>query len=196
MDQPHSPSCDRNSEPIFEVLSSYIDKNQRATLVEIGSGTGQHAAYMASRLPHLQWQPTDSTDNHPGILSWTQNLKNVSDPLSYLAGNGDSIPTGDLYFTANTLHIMSWENGLSLFADLGAVMPEGSQFFAYGPFNIDGDFTSDSNRNFDKWLKNRDPKSGIRDLEDVVTALNKHGINHQETHTMPANNFFLSFAKK
>ena len=196
MTKPFSAACERNVEPIYEVLKNYINSEEDLSLFEVGSGTGQHASYLAPRFPRMTWMPSDNPNRHSDIDAWTKGIRNVLAPQAYTAGESASIPQTDLYFTANTLHIMSWNNALSLFEDLGEAMLPGALLFVYGPFNINKDYTSNSNRVFDHNLKQRDPNSGIRDKEKVEKALGKYDINLLKTHSMPANNFLLVFKRE
>ena len=191
-----SPSVARNKDPILNVLKQYVDKAGR--LLEIGSGTGEHAIYLAKNLPKLQWVTSDVKPNHVHIKAWLKDAKlsNVHGPEVLKIGK-DDFPKGkfDYVFTANTLHIMSWKEDKSLFKLLGKRLREGSKVFIYGPFNYDGNFTSDSNEEFDGWLKDRDPKSGIRNFEDVCQSLAKFGFELINDHEMPANNRLLAFER-
>ncbi|MNN61973.1 hypothetical protein D3C81_1772370 [compost metagenome] len=158
-------------------------------------------------MPWLHWQASDHRDHLPGIGQWLEEagLPNTPPAIELQAVIGASpglqplplLPqtasgTGfDAVFTANTLHIMGWDNVQALFAGLPALMAPEALFIAYGPFNYDGDFTSDSNRNFDGWLKARDPRSGIRDFEAVDALARAQGLTLREDVAMPANNRML-----
>lgn len=191
-----SPSVARNKDPILNILKKYIDTAGR--LLEIGSGTGEHAIYFAKHLPKVQWVTSDVKPNHVNIKVWLKDAKlgNVHGPEVLKIGK-DDFPKGkfDYVFTANTLHIMSWKEDKSLFKLLGKRLREGAKVLIYGPFNYDGKFTSDSNEEFDGWLKDRDPKSGIRNFEDVHQSLEKFGFELVCDHEMPANNRLLVFER-
>ncbi|MEC7181180.1 MAG: DUF938 domain-containing protein [Bdellovibrionota bacterium] len=196
MDRPYSPAVDRNKGPIFEVLKEYLmDGNN---LLEIGSGTGQHAVFFAEKFPGLTWVTTDVRENLAGIKEWINeaNLKNIKGPEELKIGT-DDFPKKpfDYVFTANTLHIMSWKEGKTLFKLLGKRLREGSLTFFYGPFNKEGKYTSQGNEEFDRSLKERDPRSGIRNFEDVVNAMESFGFKLLKDHEMPSNNRLLVFER-
>jgi len=194
MEKPFAPSCERNREAILEVLKKTIGDDNKL-LLEIGSGTGQHARYFAPEFPHLQWQTSDCESNHEGIKEWIKDgSSNILSPVSYEVGK-DNFPEteADLIFTANTFHIMSWKLVKTLIKQLGKSLKPGSKLIIYGPFNKVGKYTSESNEKFDQWLKDRDPKSGIRSLEDVSSHMLKNGFFLKEEIEMPANNKILIF---
>ncbi len=196
MDKPFAPSCERNREPILGVLCTVFAK--RRAVLEIGSGTGQHAVYFAEHLPHLHWYPSDLEVNHAGIRAWLRDagLKNVSEPIALdIASSSWSVPPVDAVFTANTLHIVAWPLGQRLIATVGALLPSGGLFCVYGPFNYGGQYTSASNAQFDIWLKNRDEASAIRHFEEVVEEANQAGLSLAQDFEMPANNRILLFRK-
>jgi cyclopropane fatty-acyl-phospholipid synthase-like methyltransferase len=192
-----SEACERNRDPILTVLRRHL--HDRHAVLEIGSGTGQHAAYFAAALPHLHWQASDHPDHLPGIAErlaaaalpnapapWP--LQAVLSPRPGLAPLPGTAPAFDAVFSANTLHIMSWAHVQAMFAGLPAVMADDALLCIYGPFNDRGDFSSDSNRQFDAWLKARDPESGIRDAEAVDALAAAQGLQLIEDVAMPANN--------
>lgn len=200
MEKPFSPACERNQAPILEVLQQYIQSGEDIRLLEIGSGTGQHGVYFASNLPEIHWITSDMKRNHAGIKSWLQEakLKNLHGPEPLEIGK-DDFPGKrpfNAVFSANTLHIMSWKLAKTLFKLLGKRLREGSLVFFYGPFNYAGEYSSESNREFDGWLKDRDEKSGIRNFEDVVSAMEKNDFALLKDHEMPANNRMIVFRKK
>jgi cyclopropane fatty-acyl-phospholipid synthase-like methyltransferase len=194
MEKPFAPSCERNKDAILEVLKEKItsDKNH---LIEIGSGTGQHAVAFAPHFPDLEWQTSDCEVNHEGIKLWLEEgSENILPPISFEVGKDKLAENSyDVLFTANTLHIMSWKHVKTLIKNLGKALRPKATLIIYGPFNKLGKFTSDSNEQFDKWLKDRDPKSGIRGLEDVANAMAKSGLFLKEEIEMPANNKILIF---
>ena len=196
MELQYSPSVARNKEPILEQLQKYIEKNKK--LLEIGSGTGEHAVFFGKLFPQLKWTTSDDKSNHPYIKQWLKHsgLKNVTGPAKLRVGIDDFPKDSFNYvFTANTLHIMSWKEAKTLFKLLGKRLREKSLVFIYGPFNYNGDFTSESNRAFDASLKSRNSLSGIRNFEDVNQAMIKSGFELLEDHEMPANNRFLVFER-
>lgn len=195
--KPFSPACERNREPILRVLKEVITPHDRR-LLEVGAGTGQHATYFAPEFPWLEWHPTDKSENLPGMQLWLNeaNISTIQKPVR-LDVSSDDFPKlkFDVVFTANTLHIMSWKSCKSFFKLLGNRLREGSRAIFYGPFNYDGAFTSESNAQFDQWLKERDPVSGIRSFEDVQRAMENNGFEFLEDYEMPANNRILVFQR-
>ena len=192
MNKPFSQACENNKDPILAVLKRVFVSP--CEVLEIGSGTGQHAVYFAEYLPHLVWQPSDQAMHLPGIDLWINETKlgNVNKPL-VLNINQQPWPVSeiDAVFTANTLHIMSWENVQIFIQSLGETMQAGAKFCCYGPFNVGGTYTSESNAHFDIWLKEQDPLSAIRDLEAVVSLADAAGIKLLADVEMPANNKLL-----
>jgi cyclopropane fatty-acyl-phospholipid synthase-like methyltransferase len=189
--KPFSPASERNQGPILEVLRPHFGACRR--VLEIGSGTGQHAAYFARELPSTIWQTSDLESALPGIRLWLDEaaLPNLPPPLP-LDVNGDWPPRRfDAAFTANTLHIMGWPEVAKLFAGLDAVLEQQAVLAIYGPFNHGGRFTSDSNRAFDEWLKRQSPVSGVRDFEAVDALAKAAGFELIDDHAMPANNRLL-----
>lgn len=198
-DKPFAESCERNRDPILAALLPRLADARQ--VLEIGSGTGQHAVYFAAALPQLVWQASDHPDHLPGMRLWLDEagLANTPPPLVLQVDPQAGlvpmppVPEGgfDAVYTANTLHIMGWDCVQALFAALPCVLREGGQFFSYGPYNRDGQFTSDSNRHFDAWLKGRDPRSGLRDLGQLQALAALHGLALVEDLAMPANNTLL-----
>jgi hypothetical protein len=197
LDKPHSPSCDRNREPILTVLRKYFADRHDA--LEIGSGTGQHAVHFAAAMPGLRWQCSDVADNLPGIRMWLVEtaLPNTPAPIELDVARGPwPTQTFDAVFSANSLHIMGWADVEALFAGLDAVLANDATLVVYGPFNYGGDYTSDSNREFDGWLKARDRRSGIRDFEAVDALANTVGLKLVADVAMPANNRCLVWRRE
>ena len=196
MEKPYSQSSENNKEPILGVLKEAF-KNASFVL-EIGSGTGQHAVYFAAGLPHLVWQPTDLPDNIPGIKAWVDEagLPNLKDPIVLNVADALwPVEKADGVFSANTLHIMSKPRVGCFFAGIEVVMREGGTLCIYGPFNYGGDYTSESNKKFDEWLKGRDPESGIKDFEWVNSLAERAGLELVKDHEMPVNNRLLEWRK-
>lgn len=188
MDKPDAPSCERNREPILAVLrDAIVDKRH---LLEIGSGTGQHAAYFASRFPQLLWQTSDRPEHLPGIRAWLADadLPNTPAPLALDVAGTWPDDQYDAVFTANTLHIMAWRDVEHLFARLPAVTLPGAILIAYGPFNYAGRFSSASNAAFDQSLRERAGHMGIRDAEAVDQLADRAGFTLLDDVAMPANN--------
>lgn len=193
--KPHSPSCERNRDPILSVLREHFA--DRREVLEIGSGTGQHAVHFAAAMPWLSWQCSDHADHLPGIRLWLDEaaLPNTPPPFVLQAvlqpAPGFSPPPPHRYdtvFTANTLHIMGWPEVQACFAGLATALADDGVLAVYGPFNRDGVFSSDSNREFDASLKARDPRSGIRDFEAVNALAEAIGLHLVADIAMPANN--------
>ena len=204
--KPHSPACERNRDPILAVLRRHFA--DRRHVLEIGSGTGQHAVFFAEAMPWLTWQCSDLTENLPGIRMWLEaaGLANTPAPVELDVTQRpwpapwmkiSSQPSGrgrfDAAFSANSLHIMGWPEVEAFFAGLGTALANDCRLVVYGPFNYDGAYTSDSNREFDGWLKARDPRSGIRDFEAVDALAHAIGLELVEDIAMPANNRCLAW---
>jgi len=187
-DKPYAPACDRNRDPILAVLREHFA--DRKTVLEIGSGTGQHAAHFAAALPWLAWQCADVADNLPGIRMWLKEagLANTPPPLELDVGGTWPTQRFDAVFSANTLHIMGWPEVEAFFAGVDQALTAHGMLVVYGPFNYGGSYTSDSNRAFDAWLKARDPASGIRDFEAVDALARSIGLQLLADVAMPANN--------
>lgn len=187
--KPFSESCVQNRDPILAVLREVFA--DRSHVLEIGSGTGQHAVDFAAALPHLRWQTADVPSNHPGIQLWLDEaaLPNVLPPIA-LEVNQQNWRNGryDAIFSANTLHIMGWPDVEQFFAGIGSVLAPDGILTVYGPFNYNGAFTSESNARFDIWLKSRDPVSGVRDFEAIDALASAQGLVLQQDIAMPANN--------
>jgi SAM-dependent methyltransferase len=190
--KPFSDACERNREPILSVIKEWFFAP--GAVLEIGAGTGQHAVYFAERLPHLTWISTDRAENHAGIKAWFAEaaLSNLRGPLELDV----EMPTWpvdsvDYVFSANTSHIMSWPQVEKMFVGISRVLCPQGVFCLYGPFNRNGEFTSESNRRFDASLKARDPLMGLRDDQALFALGKKNGLTHVADHAMPANNRVL-----
>ncbi len=195
--KPHAESCDQNRDPILSVLLSLFAGSR--SVLEIGSGTGQHAVYFAARMPHLIWHTSDRPGNHAGILMWLAEagLDNVRAPLSLDVSQTDwPAIRVDAVFSANTTHIMHWREVEALFAGVGRVLEGRGVFALYGPFNYGRRYTSESNERFDTRLKGRDPHSGIRDFEDLDRLAGRAGLAPQADYDMPANNRILCWQRR
>jgi SAM-dependent methyltransferase len=189
---PFSEACERNKDPILGILRDAFAGQSR--VVEIGSGTGQHAVHFARAMPQLVWQPTDRAE-HLGMLAArieTEGPPNLQPPVE-LDVNSGSWPDldADAVFSANTLHIMSWREVEALFRGVGRILASGGLLAVYGPFRYAGRYTSDSNAAFDQALRQRDPASGIRDFEAVDALALAEGFVLVADHAMPANNQLL-----
>jgi len=196
MTGPFSQACENNKQPILAVLSRVFSKQKNA--LEIGSGTGQHAVHFAKNMPFITWQTSDLVINHAGINQWidTLPLPNIRRPLAIDLADVQPIAENiDAIFSANTLHIISWTLVARFFGLVKSQLAHNGVLCVYGPFNYQGRYTSESNANFDLWLKARDERSGIRDFEAVCQLATKAGLSLMEDVTMPANNRMLIFVK-
>lgn len=186
---PFSDACERNKGPILEVLRVAFAGATR--VLEVGSGTGQHAVWFGQHLPHLAWQPSEVAAQLPGLRERLEleASDNVLAPL-LLAVEDRPWPTQpvDAIFSANTLHIVSWDRVRHFFRGVGEVLTVGGTLAVYGPFRYRGEFTTPSNAAFDRWLKDRDPQSGVRDFEAVNELALARGLELTADHAMPANN--------
>ena len=191
-DKPDAPASGRNRDAILEVI-----KTEFATchsVLEIGSGTGQHAVYFADVMPWLQWQTSDLAENHSGINSWIADsgLENVRRPILLDVQQADGIDGNyDGIFSANTAHIMSIHGVRCMFDVVGRVLSPGGVFCLYGPFNQDGKFTSESNERFDQSLRSRDSAMGIRDLNELESFAAGVAMRRVQRYAMPANNMLV-----
>jgi len=195
-EKPDAPATERNREPILEVLKSEFCDCE--TVLEIGSGTGQHAVFLAAAMPWLDWQTSDLAENHQGIRAWISNsgLTNVREPiLLNVEEPGELDATYDAVFSANTAHIMSLRAVIRMFELVGRLLSAGGVFCLYGPFNQDGEFSSESNRRFDASLRKQDPVMGIRDLEHLDSFARKESMIRQGLYAMPANNMLAVWSK-
>jgi cyclopropane fatty-acyl-phospholipid synthase-like methyltransferase len=196
MNKPYSAACERNSGPILQAITPLLTSSH--SLLEIGSGTGQHAVTFARQLAHLQWQTSDRAEYHPGILAWLDEaaLPNVLPPLELNIGKSPwPQKQFDAVFTANTCHIMAWEEVQLMFAGVANMLNNGGLFLIYGPFNYAGQFTSESNQQFDASLRQQAVHMGIRDIEKIIKLANQHGMQLQQDIAMPANNRLLVLMK-
>lgn len=188
-EKPNAPSCERNRDPILAVLEEYFPGSRR--VLEIGSGTGQHAVHFAAAMPQWQWQCSDVAQTLPGIRQWLDEaaLPNTLAPIEFDVAKDDwPSERYDAVFSANTLHIMSWDEVRSLFAGLPKVLALDARVVVYGPFNDHGQFSSDSNAHFDQSLKARATHMGIRDQSAVDTLARAAGLELIAAIEMPANN--------
>lgn len=186
--KPFSAACERNREPILAVLRTQLA--QCRSVLEVGSGTGQHAVHFAAALPQLVWQTSDRPEYLGGIRAWLAEaaLPNTPPPLTLDVGGEWPAKTYDAVFTANTLHIMGWVEVQHFFARLPEVLAPAARLLVYGPFNYGGHFTSDSNAAFDADLRARGAHMGIRDFEAVNALAQGIGLQLLEDLALPANN--------
>ena len=188
MSKPYSESCDQNKAPILALIGPLF--REAASVLEVGSGTGQHAVHFAAALPHLTWQTSDVPANLPGIRLWLAGagLPNLPEPIVLdVLGDWPSGPF-DGVFSANTAHIMGEAEVAAMFLGIGRVLAPGGRFALYGPFRMAGQHTSESNNRFDAWLRARDPRMGVRDLDDLRSWAEAGGLRLVEDVPMPVNN--------
>lgn len=194
-DRLHFPATSRNADPILDVLKGVLP--ERGTVLEVASGSGQHVAYFAGHFPNLTWQPTDLDPAHRrSIAAWTRDLDNVLAPKALDAAGDDwPLDAADAVVCCNMIHITPWGAGLGLLAGAGRVLSQGGVLFLYGPFQIGGTHTAESNARFDAGLRAQDPSWGVRDLDEVATAAESHGLTLEQSIPMPANNLSVIFRK-
>ena len=192
-DLPTSEACERNKGPILEVLRTIVADGD--TVLEIGCGTGQHAVHLAANLP-VRWIASD----RPGTLEVARRrieaaaLDNMEPPLTIDVGEREwPVKAVDGVFSANTAHIMTWPEVEAMLAGVAGLLPPGGWFALYGPFNYEGRFTSEGNRQLDAWARSLNPGSGVRDFEQVIAAAGAVGLDLQHDNAMPANNRLLEF---
>jgi hypothetical protein len=187
--KPYSESCERNQAPILKILQETLTNQQ--CVLEIASGTGQHAVYFGRALPHLSWQTSELAQNHEGILAWLNEIKlpNVLSPIA-INVNDAKWPIGivDTVFNANTVHIISWPEVERMFAGIARVLNASGILCLYGPFKYEGKFTSESNARFDTLLRSRNRNSGIRDFEAINRLAETHGLFLVRDVSMPSYN--------
>ena len=193
LEKPFSQACENNKAPILLHLKRLF-KNTKNVL-EIGSGTGQHAVYFAQHMPHLNWQTSDRAINHNGIHLWLNEhpKANLLAPIELDVTTYDWAIKTDAVYSANTAHIMPWKAVTALFEGVGKSLNKDGLFVLYGPFNYGGKFTSPSNARFDEHLKLSEPTQGIRDYERICALAKSAGLKPVEDNPMPANNRLLVF---
>ena len=184
--KPYSQACERNRDPILEVLRRVLAGCPR--VLEIGSGTGQHAAYFSTALPGVLWQASDVAEHLPGIRMWGV------DPIELDVDRPWPPVDADAAFSANTAHIMAWPQVERMFAGVSG-MPSLRLLCLYGPFKYGGQHTAVSNARFDAMLRAGDPASGLRDSEAICELAQRCGLALWEDNAMPANNRLLVFRK-
>ena len=189
------PSTGRNAEPILEVLKTLLPAE--GLVVEVASGSGQHAARYAVEFSDLIWQPTDIDPEHRrSIVAWSNGLSNVLKPLDLDATASDwPVARANAVICINMIHIAPWSAGLGLLKGTGKILEPGEVLYLYGPYMIDGAHTSESNAQFDADLKSQHPSWGIRNLADVVSSALEAGLKLDRTVQMPANNISVIFRK-
>lgn len=199
--KPFSESCEQNKDVILDVIKPLLAS--RKSLLEVGSGTGQHAVYFAQAIPHIEWHTSDRSESINGIQMWLDEYRaaghalNVHSPVVLdVAQTAWPELNVDAIFTANTIHIMHWDEVETLFVRAPELLDSGGVMMIYGPFNYNGKYTSASNERFDGWLKSRDSKSGIKDFSDIDKLATENGLQFLTDYEMPANNRILCWQKK
>jgi len=188
-EMPFAESAERNAAPILEILQREF--RDRSQVLEIGSGTGQHAVTFAKVLRHLYWQTSDLDENHASIRAWVEysGLKNLGAPLSLDVRSAQVDEDAyDAAFSSNTAHIMSIDAVEKMFALLGKTLRDGGVFCLYGPFQRNGEFNTQSNADFDASLRQRDPAMGIRDIERLDEFASAAGMYRLRLYAVPSNN--------
>ncbi len=190
-----SESCIQNQDPILSIIKPLL-ANAKSVL-EVGSGTGQHAVYFAEQMPHLAWQASDQPQYLSSVNAWINEagLDNLPSAIELDVTKPWPKLKVDSIFSANTTHIMSWEMVVDFFNGIDCSLNAGGSFILYGPFNYNGQYTSQSNANFDLWLKSRDTQSAIRDFEALNQLAQKAGLGLANDYAMPANNRILHWIK-
>jgi len=195
-DKPFAPATERNREPILDVLREEF--RGLRTIFEIGSGTGQHAVYFGTALEHLLWQTSDVRENHPGIKVWLSEagLSNVLQPICFDVLSA-ALPddTYDGVYSANTAHIMSFKAVKKMFGLVSSLLNDGGVFVLYGPFRQHGEFNTQSNADFHRSLRERNPDMGIRDLEELDSLAGMGGMQRVRLYALPANNHIAVWVK-
>jgi SAM-dependent methyltransferase len=192
----HAPATERNREPIREVLGRELPPS--GTVLEIASGSGEHAVAFARAFPQLTWQPTDVDPTAlASIAAWREEvgLPNLEEPVALDVTTPWPFVHADAIVCINMIHISPWESALALFANAGRILAKGDLLYLYGPYKFDGKFTAPSNEAFDQSLRARDPRWGVRDVRDLSKAAAQHGLALRSTVAMPANNHSLVFRR-
>lgn len=189
--KPFAESSEQNKQPILEVLRTEFADPMK--VLEVGSGTGQHAVFFAEKMPQLCWICSDLEESHDGIRLWIEEAKltNIEGPLLLDARSAWPRMTVDAVFSANVVHIMSWEAVKGMMANVGEILGPDGKLVLYGPFMYGGKHTSESNARFDDWLKQRDPLSGVRDIDKLSTLAEEAGMALHHDYEMPVNNRIL-----
>lgn len=198
MEKPIAESCLRNQQAIYETLRPYL-VGDAPEVFEIGSGTGQHAVFIADQMPKITWQPSDVEECLSGITAWAREShhKNVKLPVLLDVDSAPQVDSQyDVVFTANTIHFVSEVTAKNIVRQASRYAQENGYFLVYGPFKSNGEYTSEGDKRLDAWLKSRDPASGIRDRQWLIAQAEADGLAQVNEHPMPANNFILVFQKQ
>lgn len=191
----HAPATARNREPILEVLARVLPP--AGVVLELASGSGEHAAWFAARLPGVAWQPSDvDPDAVASVAAYVveAGLPNLRPPVVVdAAAPAWPVERADAIVCINMLHIAPWEAAVGLFAGAARLLPAGAPLVTYGPYRFGGAFTAPSNQAFDASLRARDPRWGVRDVDDLRALAGEHGLALDEIVARPANNHVLVF---
>jgi len=193
----HAPAAERNRGPILDVLRRVLPA--RGTVLEIASGTGQHVAHFAAALPDLTWQPSDRDDaGFASIVAWCADAgtANALPPIVLdVTHEPWPVATVDAILCANMIHIAPWEAALGLLRGAGRHLTDDGVLALYGPYKFAGAHTAPSNAAFDEDLRARDPRWGVRDLDEVTSVARENGLELEERVAMPANNLTVVFRR-
>lgn len=193
-----APSAERNKGPILDVLKRVLP--MRAFVVEIGSGTGQHAIHFAKAMPMITWQPTDfDAEYRESVKQWTavEKVDNILPPLALdVRQRPWPVAPADAVVSINMVHVAPWSATTALFEGAADIVRPGGIVFLYGPYTRGGVHTAPSNAQFDASLRAHDPKWGIRDVDDVTNVAERTGFERREIVQMPANNLSLIFDRR
>jgi len=193
-----SQACENNKHPILKVLRKYVITGNK--VLEIGSGTGQHAVLFAEQLPNISWQPSDLLERHSDIKAWISSTNNsrVLEPIELDVKRTETWPHKifNCVFTANTTHILSWHEVILMIELASSVLPSDGYFIIYGPFNVGGEFTNDSNKTFDQHLKSVRISMGLRDVDEISAVAKVNHLLLVHSYEMPVNNKILVFKRK
>jgi hypothetical protein len=195
----HAPAAARNRDSILAALQDVLPASGK--VLEIGSGTGEHALHFAAHLPALRWQPSDPDPVQLASIAAHRleaALPNLLEPARLDAREADWGPLGEALAAIvciNVIHISPWETAMGLFSGAGRLLPAGAPLITYGPYRFDGAFTAPSNETFDRGLRDQDPAWGVRDVSELVALGEAHGLRHEQTLPMPANNHVLVFRR-
>lgn len=192
----HAPATERNREPIAAVLGEELP--DRGLVLEVASGSGEHAAFFAERFPDLTWQPSDPDDDAlASIAEWCAGMANVLPPIALDAAEADwPVAAADAILCVNMVHISPWKATLGLMAGAGQLLAPGAPLILYGPYRQRGVPTAESNEAFDVSLNTRNPAWGLRHVEEVSAAAAARGLLLDRIVTMSANNLSLVFRRE
>jgi SAM-dependent methyltransferase len=196
-DRPFAEYAARNTRPILEVLQNELRRSRE--VLEIGSGTGQHAVAFAEAMPQLAWQTSDLVENHDGISAWLENaaLDNIHPPVELDVRDATLAPASfDAVYSANTAHIMSITAVRQMFSLVADVLRADGVFCLYGPFRVGGAFNAASNEAFDRSLRERSAEMGIRDIETLDEYGIAGGLHRQRLYAMPSNNYVAVWTRR